>query len=109
MKVTGDSKVTSTSATTVFKSQTFVLDKGTGGGIHYAYIEKLDKLRYSLISEVNFAKTYEYEIAIPATTAPWLSMAVDELGLANGYVYLYMASNLPDNYLMYYKKSDGSI
>jgi hypothetical protein len=39
----------------------------------------LDKLRYALINELTFAMVYEYEFAIPATTTPWLSVAVDEL------------------------------
>lgn len=85
------------------------LDKVAGGGLYYSYIERLDKLKFASINDQTFAVNYEFEIVLPlSATAPWLSITVDELG-SNGYAYVYIATNLQDNLMLMFKKSDGSI
>ena len=74
---------TSATTQTNFKSQGLVVDKATGGGMYYGYIDTSSNLYYSSINEVTFVKNYEYYFNLVISTVsyisttPWMSVTCD--------------------------------
>jgi hypothetical protein len=99
---------------TLYRSQSFSIDQVTPQPMMYyamidASVAATDTIHYAAITPATYAITYEWDIAMPATsTSIWMTVIADNNPATSGYVYIYISSNNNFNVLYSFKKSDGS-